>query len=532
MILLSSRSGKLVALLGVVLSSLMVWVHWTVGSTRTVSPTSPDQDHPAAGNTSASFRVAIFGLPGIAWFFAPTVGFLHLDGRLWLIVAWLACAAVLEVADGGSRKSEHDRTSREVALPVGLFAVWSCVFWMFVVWELGVGAYILNVDRTVARVCQGDPLTEMFSVWTTEPASEHLFLGWRTAASYASRTPYANHVHPYLLTMYAWVSGVRAASGAPWFVAANTTTVLYMGMVLASLFVLLARMRLLRHCRGLTGLLVIFTSVGFVVTTWRFWRDLLQFNTDNPYPLLAAVFVLVYAFLQSPARPAPCVAAAVAFAALSPIHLPMLVLAVVCLFGTPAASVREIVQRNRLVISIILWATVVSGAAVATPRLLIAWKGYSSTSSEFMFRSGLDGDTTYFSSIFQAAWSACPLNCCGSPRPASQVLLPAFLPLAVFAATAIVSGGARQLRLGRMLMFQLTPYLMSVIFFPQSVSIHPYLYDHLLLLPVVVTGATMMFADGVRDRLRGPMLLAFILFMAGVLMSNLIALAQALAQMP
>lgn len=82
-----------------------------------------------------------------------------------------------------------------------------------------------------------------------------------------------------------------------------------------------------------------------------------------------------------------------------------------------------------------------------------------------------------------------------------------------------------------MLMFLLTPYLMSVIFFPQSVSIHPYLYDHLFLVPVVVTGTSMMFAQGVRDRLRGPLLLAFILFMAGVIMSNLIAIAQGLAHM-
>ena len=77
-------------------------------------------------------------------------------------------------------------------------------------------------------------------------------------------------------------------------------------------------------------------------------------------------------------------------------------------------------------------------------------------------------------------------------------------------------------------MFLLTPYFLSVIFFPQSVSIHPYLYDHLLVIPIVVTGASMMFAEGVRDRLRGPLLLAFILFMAGVIMSNLIGIAQAL----
>jgi hypothetical protein len=41
----------------------------------------------------------------------------------------------------------------------------------------------------------------------------------------------------------------------------------------------------------------------------------------------------------------------------------------------------------------------------------------------------------------------------------------------------------------------------------------------------------MMFGKVVRDRLRGPVLLAFIMFMAGVIMSNLIAIAQALAHM-
>jgi hypothetical protein len=41
----------------------------------------------------------------------------------------------------------------------------------------------------------------------------------------------------------------------------------------------------------------------------------------------------------------------------------------------------------------------------------------------------------------------------------------------------------------------------------------------------------MMLAQEVRDRLRGSLLLAFILFMAGVIMSNLIAIAQALAHM-
>jgi hypothetical protein len=76
-------------------------------------------------------------------------------------------------------------------------------------------------------------------------------------------------------------------------------------------------------------------------------------------------------------------------------------------------------------------------------------------------------------------------------------------------------------------MFLVTPYLVSLILFPQSVAIHPYLYDHLLLIPIVVVGAAALLGDGVRERLRGTFLLGVILFMGWVIMSNLIAIARA-----
>ena len=76
------------------------------------------------------------------------------------------------------------------------------------------------------------------------------------------------------------------------------------------------------------------------------------------------------------------------------------------------------------------------------------------------------------------------------------------------------------------------PYLYSVVLIPQSVSIHPYLYDHLLSTPVIMLGVCCMLLPAVQRQLRGGTLLVYALVMVGLVMSNLVALAQAVARWP
>jgi hypothetical protein len=182
------------------------------------------------------------------------------------------------------------------------------------------------------------------------------------------------------------------------------------------------------------------------------------------------------------------------------------------------------------VIDVCLWALVAGLVAWLLPRTLITLKGYQPTASTLLFRSGLDGDTKYFSNIAQAFWAPCPADCCYQ-RPAAARFLPAILPLTVFGPSAWRDRRS-PLEIGKLLLFLCTPYLISLIAFPQSVSIHPYLYDHLLLVPFVVVGAAAMLDGLLRARLTGAAVLSFLLFMAAAIMSNLIALAQRLAAIP
>ena len=490
----------------------------------------------ASARPQATAVVGVFLLPSLAWLHAPRVAFFTLDGPAWLVLAWLAALStcVLTARTDDERNAGQGGTAarRQTPAIVLLFVAWSASFWLAVVWDLGVGRVVFELKRDQYRACQFDPLADTFTIWEGHPASEHVFLGWRAPEQFRVRKAYVNHVHPYLFAMYGWMSTVRAAGRTDLYTASNTTPLLYLLVIAAASAALFARLGLLERAASPVRLLLIFLGMGVVVTTWRFWHDLYRYSSDNPYPLLAGMLILVYACLLEPVRPRAAAASAAALVALSPTYAPFLLVPVALLFGRSGRLWREFAARNRTLLRLAALAVVTSIVVFAVPIVLVWMKGFTPHGSSLLFRSGLDGDDRYVSSLAQAVLAPCPQACCWG-RTAGDLLLPAFLPLALLwplvARAARVSGP--DLHLGRQLLFLLTPYLLSVIVFPQSVSVHPYMYDHLLIIPVVVTGVTALLHPALQQRLGGAALLALLLGLAAVLMSNLLTLAQALSRM-
>jgi hypothetical protein len=498
---LPGRQAKAVALLGALIAAAAF-----VATRR-----RPAHDR----ETLPPAALAPFLLPAASLLATPQLAFWWLDGRAWLIVSWIVVAAI-----GALRTDEGAPRAR---LWVGIFVLWVCAFWVTVVWDAGMRDLILFVDRTVELPCRTDPLSTIFKNWEKHPASEHLFLGWRPEASFEKREPYVNHVHPYLLAMYAWVGVVRA-TGLPMPIASNTTILLYLLVVLGGTTALLARLGLLRRGHEPAGLISLFLGYGFLITTWRFWIDLFHNQSDNTFPLVAGLYVLVCASFVPPVRSRMALASSVVFVAMGPIHAPFLILAAACVFGEPAATVRDLLSRNRLIVRLAIWTMAVAFVVVAVPRLLVAWKGYSSFASPWLVRSGLDGSTQHFDNMFQAVWRGHRASC--YLRTPAELFLPMFLPLAAFGAWGFRSDHGLPVHPARLLLFLCTPYLLSWILFPQSVSIHPYLYDLLLLIPIVVVGLVLLLSEPIRRGLTGPWLLALMLFMSGLIMANLTTLAQ------
>jgi hypothetical protein len=201
------------------------------------------------------------------------------------------------------------------------------------------------------------------------------------------------------------------------------------------------------------------------------------------------------------------------------------------LFGHRATAPGRLLSDNKVVLAVTAASMSVGVIIYSIPRMLIAWRGYTPLASSFLFRSGLDGDTRYFSNMVQSILAPCPTACCWG-RTTTDLIFPAFIPLALVAMFAWRAQVVKSVPLGHLFLFLCTPYFLSLILFPQSISIHPYMYDHLLLLPVVVTASVGMLTPAFEAWLTGTRLLGFLLITSGVLMTNLIDIAQGLAAMP
>jgi hypothetical protein len=520
---LADKTGRTVALAGTAIALIPVLLPLVSSRARLYLQHLTDD----VARIPAAPLVLPFLLPAISFMATPTIAFVSIHGGFWLVMAWL-WAGVLLLRTRSTATNQEQYPGVPAATFLLLF--WVSVLWLIVVSNVGIGRVTLEMDRTVPQACRSDTLTTVFSIWEANAAREHILLAWRSSEDFERRSPYANHGHPYLLAMYAWTRTVRAFMGVPPYVATNTVPFLYLAVILAAFTTLVARAGLLSGRPGLTRVVILFVTYGWIVTGWRFWNDLYRFNSDNLYPLLAGLLVFVYAFLVPPLRPTLAAVSAVVVVAISPIHAPMLVLASLTLFGQGASTLRDFVDRNRSVLRISFWALAVGVITYLLPRMLIAWKGYIPQESSYMLRAGLDGDTRYFSNVVQAVVAPCPVGCC-FPRTADQLIWPAFVPLLLTAVVALRRGFPRTLSIGHLLLFLTTPYWISAILFPQSVSIHTYLYDHLLLAPVIVVGAATVLVPRIETRLRGGRLLLFLLISAGLLMANLISIAQAAAAM-
>lgn len=522
--ILPSRSGQFVAACGVLIAVVAIVALWRSQPIRTAVLANPPgflRDRRRVLAIVAPFVLPVFVLHTV-----PVFAFWRFDGRSALLVAWLV-SIVLAVS------FERDRTpSTNQAVTTALlilFLLVSAGLWLSIVMDAGIPALMMQVDRRGPRPCQMDLFTTFAAVWQMNPPSEHLFLAWRSQADFQHRIVYANHVHPFLLTMYAWVRAAQQLGHLRLWQASNTTILLPVFVLIASFVTLLARSGTLRQRSRVAQLFPLFLAIGILLTTWRLWIDLVRFDSDNPYPLLAGILVLLYALLLPPIQTGAAAVTAAVFAALSPTVTPMAILPVMCLFGRAGKNARDVLRQNRSVIVICVAAFVAGAASYLEPRVLIRWYGFEAQQSSLLFRSGLDGDTTYFTGMLQAAVAPCPTKCCYA-RTLADLLIPSGVPLAILAPLVWWWSRSQARMVGRLFLFLITPYLMSVILFPQSVSIHPYLYDHWFIIPVVVSGLMAMLTPAIEERLNGATLLLFLLGIGAVLMSNLLGVTQGMAR--
>lgn len=467
--------------------------------------------------TAAVVLAAAFVLPVAGVIHPVTIVCWRADARGLLIVAWLL--TVIWLLSAAKRQRRPGGVDIGLSMLTVLFVVWTSMFWFSVVSDVAVGRAVLDTTRD-------DRVTFTFNLWQTHPPSQHLFLMWLSPEDFANHRAYTNHLHPYLFSLYGAVRLVQAATGYPLSVARNVTPIAVAAIGVVAFTIMLLRSGWSSFEAGVKWYASLFLALGVFISEWHFWVSMYTTNFDDVFPVIAFLLAILAACLAP--RPAPAhdrlmVGSALLFGAFGWVYTPLAILALWCYYGRLRRSGTFFIDNRRL-----LKASLACGMAglitVAVPRVLVALKGYETISSPFVFRSGLDGDTRYFHDVAQAVLR--PFY--GQPRTWWTMLFPTCVPVLMWLTWGTAGAGAARRRLARALLLLTAPYWFSVAVFPQAVSIHPYLYDHLLFLPVALIGALWSVSPSVQRRLRGPSVLALLLMYLVLLMANLVAIAQAI----
>ena len=472
----------------------------------------------AIGRSSFVVLLAFFGLPLVSLIAQPQVAFMRIDAGVLVIIAWLGALSSISFLQRTEPPSHVAARTTRARLPLltQLFILWSALFWLMVIWDIGVG-------RAVMLVTRDDRLTTSFALWENRPASDHLFLVWLTRESFEQGFAYTNHLHPVAFAFYGWSKLVQLATGLPLYVGRNLTPFAMAALGVFTLGALVPR-PLATSPQGVKFHATLFLALGFLLTEWHFWIYPFATNFDTVFPVIAFLTAIVWgsAHPRISRRHAACLTASlVALASVGATYMPLIILAVWCLFGRPRTGIAATVAANRVLLRASIAAVVVGVTIYALPLVLVAIRGYENTGSDYLFRSGLDGDTRYFQDVAQAMFH--PFH---PSRTWWRLFFPAFAPFLIIAICVSRRAGFARRRLARQSVFFVAPYFFSLAMFPQSVSIHPYLYDGLLLLPVVLIGSTWVLTPSVQTRLRGAPLLAGLLLAAIFIMANLIGVAQ------
>lgn len=379
------------------------------------------------------------------------------------------------------------------------------VAWVLVLFRLGV--------YDVTYMAGTGVLSNTFNGWVAHPEAKRFLLAQYLPDDFGRGFFYSTYTYPFLLSMYAIVEASHLIFTAPYDVAHNVLAYVHV-IALSLLLVFVTRDQLLALFDRWSPLhwLLAFLSIGVVVTEPLTWVAMLLISRDHFHVMAAASFCYLstYVFRDEIPR-TPLLAVGVFLALWSPIYIPAWMLTV--LFFTGA-----LVLDRRLVLTV-LGVSALAALNVALPIWIGRWAGYTSVSSPFSVRSGLDGDTQYMSSVYQAVFT--PIVPRDWPIGFYLVITAA---LAVYFHFVFRRTTAR--RPLQQALFLTIPYITIAIMFPQFTSIHPYYTDMLMFVPAAFLIAFWFLQKEWWQTLNGRGYIAWVLVVSLVLMTNLLTVAQ------
>ncbi|KTD69636.1 hypothetical protein Lste_2794 [Legionella steelei] len=462
----------------------------------------------------ALYFIAPFFIVPVFWNISPTILFLKFDFYTKVIVSWFIFSVIWlnKYYAVANEKTEY----RSIAFYFFMFA--SCALWLQLLWKIGAE----SVVYTSVSANRFNRLAQAFYyIWEHKPFSSHFLMSFQSVENYNQQIAYAGYSPPFLILIYAYAKILAFLLGVTLEITTRVVSIFY-SIIFAAVYVF----TLINNPNksALNKTLVqfsIFCVFGIMLSIPSFWIQLTQDSgTDNVFPLImyCTLFLFVYVSRQD------FTSAWFKFGLLG-LCLLVPIYGILMIITLMFYAFREEYKREHYstVISVLLFACVVVMVSYLYPIIMVKLLHYKSDSSSFLFRSGLDGDVRYYKNMLQALVR--PV-CVSFTREWSSLI-----PELIFLFIAFLIGGKILLKdkveLYAVYLFLFFPYLLTLVLWPQAVSIHPYLYDYMLELPLFFVAASLVISPPVQQRLRGPFALLFILGLISLLLYNFTMIAQA-----
>jgi len=322
-----------------------------------------------------------------------------------------------------------------------------------------------------------DPLPERlrnqtFPIWDHQPLAKHGFLVFCTAQDFGNRIAYPGHAPIYLLAMYQFYK-MEILNNK--FLMRAVVPTFAMLLCLYSI-ICVGISRKTEKINMHQGTLLILSVVAFM-TTPAWWISAGKANVDNVFLFILPLYICAGFILSNTKISFPnlCVTLA-AICLIAPMYGFL-----ISFFLTIWELTEK--EKNTSILKISIVTLAISFLLFLMPHVVAKFLGFTSVSSSWGFRSGLDGDCTYFSNAFSAIFLPFTV------RPVSYLLWPLCLMVAqllfIWKTKQNIQYdnllNARVFDTKKFFSIIFSGYVLTVLFWPQSVSIHPYLYDILLL---------------------------------------------------
>lgn len=413
----------------------------------------------------------------VFFFFVRNSGALVRVGECLMPCLWSGTCALYFV----TLRNDKDEVFKWMAfLAVAFIGFGTCL----AVWYIGARDFGLshpNIERF--------PYT--FAIWEREPASKHWFLIFDLRGE---RFEEGNCYHGYSIwfafTYYIPLKIIKTLYGIRYEQGIRYMPLIH-GFMLAK--VLAAFFAWSFACvRSRRVLYLALSMIGTILTLSvpDFWIGPLGMDGECSFPLIIIFHLLVAGIVLSgkfeivPMWRLIYYIVLSAFGLFVPIHAALFGLALFTL--ALAKPCKEYFYGATVLIGIALLSYV-----AAYPAAYFA--GLTVKGAPFLIRSGLDGDSRYFDSIFQAFWS---------PRMQNRFRAYSFVKFGVvgwFLATIGQCFCPQSSRIGLVVWLLFGGVMLDLIIFPQAHSIHPYFYD----IPVAVLGVICLVSVSIELQQRG-----------------------------